>query len=267
MVIQKNAHIGKLAVMQRKPNRDYALAILQDIAHQVSLLMRENSFKVGQLVEFYPKNKRLLGMNVNGGAKIMLRLRQPFDEDQFLSREQILGTMLHELTHNLCGPHNATFYKKLDELMARQWVIEQRGLFDGFVGRGRKLGARPRAKIPGQTSGSGNVLGGNNAGSSWRMGSLNPQVRRSPREMAALAAEQRAQDAVWCGRPKVDAEPEFRELEFIDLEDEHPASSSSSSSSSSPSIPVPNMKDPEPSAKQKNGRTQGISEPEVIDLT
>lgn len=113
MTIQKNEHIDKVAVMQKKPNRDYALEILKDIAHRVSYLMREYKFKVGQLVEFYPKNKRLLGMNVNRGAKIMLRLRDPFNEEVFLSREAVLGTMLHELTHNVYGPHNALFYKKL----------------------------------------------------------------------------------------------------------------------------------------------------------
>ncbi|CEP61852.1 metalloendopeptidase WSS1 LALA0_S04e02168g [Lachancea lanzarotensis] len=258
MVIQKNAHIGKLAVMQRKPNRDYALAILKDIAHQVSLIMRENSFKVGQLVEFYPKNKRLLGMNVNGGSKIMLRLRQPFDEDQFLSREQILGTMLHELTHNVCGPHNATFYKKLDELTARQWVIEQRGLFDGFVGQGRKLGARPRARIPGRALGSGNVLGSAQNGS-WKIGSLDPQVRRSPREMAALAAEQRAQDAQWCGRPKVDEEPEVQELEFIDLADD---GDNDNKPESPPLVPMVPKGD-----ELRSGDAQSLSKPEVIDLT
>ncbi|SCV02937.1 LAME_0H06414g1_1 [Lachancea meyersii CBS 8951] len=239
MTIQRNAHVGKLAVMQRKPNRDYALAILKDIAHQVSLLMRENHFKVGQLVEFYPKNKRLLGMNVNGGSKIMLRLRQPFDEDQFLSREQILGTMLHELAHNVCGPHNAAFYRKLDELMARQWVIEQRGLFDGFVGRGRKLGARPRARIPGFVLGDSssnnnrgvNVLGGGDDGSgnSGLSGTLESKLRNSAKEMAALAAQQRAKDAQWCGRSKIDEEPDIKELEFIDLDsDDEPGSSASS---------------------------------------
>ncbi|SCU95908.1 LANO_0E11826g1_1 [Lachancea nothofagi CBS 11611] len=210
VVIQKNAHINQVAVMQRKPKREYALAILKDIAHQVSLLMRENKFKVGQLVEFYPKNKQLLGMNVNGGAKIMLRLRQPFDEDQFLAREQILGTMLHELTHNLHGPHNAIFYKKLDELMARQWVIEQRGLFDGFIGRGRKLGVQPKAKIPPQRLG-GNVLNG---------GSRLVPGRKSAKEMASEAAEKRAKDAQWCGRSKVDEEPAVQELAFIEIDSE-----------------------------------------------
>lgn len=31
---------------------------------------------------------------------------------------QVLGTMLHELCHNEHGPHNAAFYKLLDEITA-----------------------------------------------------------------------------------------------------------------------------------------------------
>ncbi len=33
-------------------------------------------------------------------------------------RAQVLGTMLHELCHNEHGPHNAAFYKLLDEITA-----------------------------------------------------------------------------------------------------------------------------------------------------
>ena len=204
MTTQKNVHIGSLAVMQKKPNKDYALSILKDIAHRVSYLMREHKFKVDQLVEFYPKNKRLLGMNVNRGAKIMLRLRQPFNEEEFLPREDILGTMLHELTHNVYGPHNALFYKKLDELTARTWVIESQGLYDGFIGRGRKLGVKPAGRTPPRRLGTS---GGHSVGSI-----------KSASEMAALAAQKRAFDAQWCASSSSTATPKPQDLQVIEID-------------------------------------------------
>ena len=38
----------------------------------------------------------LLGMNVNRGQKILIRLRQPSDKTSFFPWEHLLGTMLHE---------------------------------------------------------------------------------------------------------------------------------------------------------------------------
>ena len=145
----KNPHIKKVAVLQCKPNQEGALNIIKEIARKVSFLMKENHLKVVSLVEFYPRDQRLLGMNVNHGLKIMLRLRCPTDEFQFLSMESILGTMLHELTHNLFGPHDKKFYDKLDELIGRQWVIEQRGLYDTFLGNGHRLGGRSNLRSAG----------------------------------------------------------------------------------------------------------------------
>lgn len=46
------------------------------------------------------------GMNVNRGKKILIRLRPANDEGSFYDIEEMLiGTMLHELTHNVHGPH------------------------------------------------------------------------------------------------------------------------------------------------------------------
>lgn len=217
-VVHKNPHVAKVAVLQRKPGKDDALELLKDIAHRVSYLMRENGFKVGSLVEFFPRDKRLLGMNVNRGMKIMLRLRNPRDEFQFLPRESIMGTMLHELTHNLFGPHDNRFYAKLDELMGRQWVIEQQGLFDTFLGHGRRLGGqnldtdairRQRNRIIGSRG--------------TRLGSLTGETAgRNPREMAAIAAERRANDSKWCGAnsQRVIEQPSNEDLEVVVIDDD-----------------------------------------------
>ncbi|AJV32178.1 Wss1p [Saccharomyces cerevisiae FostersB] len=206
----KNPHIQKVAVLQSKPNKEDALNLIKEIAHKVSYLMKENHFKVTNLVEFYPRDQRLLGMNVNHGSKIMLRLRCSTDEFQFLPMECIMGTMLHELTHNLFGPHDKKFYNKLDELIGRQWVIEQRGLYDTFLGNGQRLGGRAnlrsnRYPMTGISTNTGIVR---KRGKGVKLGSLNPEgissIDRgnSPRELAAFAAERRYRDDRWCGETK-----------------------------------------------------------------
>lgn len=70
------------------------------------------------------------GLNVGGGggntSKICIRLRPARDERSFMDYESLLGTMLHELAHNMVSPHNVSFYKLLDELrkvrcIGRDW--------------------------------------------------------------------------------------------------------------------------------------------------
>lgn len=63
-----------------------------------------------------PKNPALLGLNVNHGVHVKLRLRRPNRDSEFYPFHQILDTMLHELCHNAHGPHNAVFYKLWDHL-------------------------------------------------------------------------------------------------------------------------------------------------------
>jgi WLM domain len=114
------------------------------------------------------------GLNVNGGEKIYLRLREPFDERQFLPQEAVLETMLHELTHIVRGPHDATFFKILETLKREQESLMMKGYTgEGFLSTGRQLGgnriplhearriARERAeKRRAQNKGSGQKLGG-----------------------------------------------------------------------------------------------------------
>ncbi|KAL3229228.1 DNA-dependent metalloprotease WSS1 [Nakaseomyces bracarensis] len=232
MVELPHPHIRKIAVLQRKPGKEDALKLLKDIAHRVSLLMRENGFKVTTLVEFYPRDRSLLGMNVNHGQKIMLRLRDPLDEFRFLPWESLMGTMLHELTHNVFGPHDQRFYSKLDDLSARQWCIDQLGLKDNFLGEGVKLGSAPNTrrgnpstvqrggkvnKRPGKGTRLGTLLGDDNV--------LRNTIRRlKPSQLAAMAAEQRNEaDKKWCVEDNKDANiPDDDTLDIVVLDDDQP---------------------------------------------
>ena len=81
---------------KHRPRESEALLILQKIASLVKPIMRQRDWKIGTLSEFYPAQKNLLGLNINAGQKICLRLRYPSDERQFLPLEQVVDTMLHE---------------------------------------------------------------------------------------------------------------------------------------------------------------------------
>lgn len=109
-------NITKIASLTKQPASDKALELIHEIATLVTPILHHYNFKVGLLCEMYPKNPGLLGLNVNRGQKICLRLRSSTDSRWFLDRDEIIGTMLHELTHNWHGPHNNIFYKTLDEL-------------------------------------------------------------------------------------------------------------------------------------------------------
>ena len=82
--------------LRNEPRADEALHTLRKIASLVKPIMRKHGWKVRTLQEFYPRENNLLGLNVNSGQRICLRLRQAFDRTQFLALESVVDTMLHE---------------------------------------------------------------------------------------------------------------------------------------------------------------------------
>ncbi|CAI5474425.1 unnamed protein product [Closterium sp. Yama58-4] len=104
--------------------------------------MARRKWKVPLLSEFSPSNARLLGLNVNRGREIRIRLRPAGKPDSFFPYEHVLGTMLHELTHIERGPHDAKFYKLLDELNEECDDLIARGITGtSFGGSGHRLGS------------------------------------------------------------------------------------------------------------------------------
>jgi len=171
-----------------------ALSMLQKIASIVKPIMRQRNWRVGILAEFYPHETNLLGLNINRGQKICLRLRYPGDENQFLPFENIVDTMLHELCHIVVGPHNQEFHALWDKLRDEHEALLRKGYTgEGFLGRGERLGggriplheAKRRARAAAEkrrtlTAGSGQKLGGS--------GIMRGQ---NPRAVIAAAAEKR----------------------------------------------------------------------------
>ncbi|OAA35354.1 zinc ion binding protein [Beauveria brongniartii RCEF 3172] len=108
--------IGSYVHLARLPRADEALRMLKLIISAVKPIMRNHRWKVGELAEFYPDEDDLLGLNVNGGRQIFLRLRYHDDKTRLARFDQVLDTMLHELCHNDIGPHNAAFHALWDKL-------------------------------------------------------------------------------------------------------------------------------------------------------
>ena len=157
-----------------RPRSTEALQALKKIASLVKPIMRQRNWIVGTLCEFYPEENNLLGLNINRGQKICLRLRHPGDERQFLPIEQVTDTMLHELCHNVIGPHNQEFHALWDQLRDEHEALVRKGYTgEGFLSEGRRLGgqrlpmheAKRRARAAAEkrkvlTTGSGQKLGG-----------------------------------------------------------------------------------------------------------
>lgn len=194
-----------------------AKAILDRVARTVTPVMLRRRWKVLMLKEFYPQQDGLLGMNVNRGETILLRLRPPGNKNEFYPWEHTIGTMIHELTHMEIGPHNSDFYKLMDEIADEVDRDQISSLGGGnvssisvgtFQGQGQKLGGREvlngrdrftKAQAVAQatqirldrtklTSGSGQRLGGPDR----------PMSREELRQQAALAAERRMRDDLAC---------------------------------------------------------------------
>ena len=88
--------------------------------------------KRGRKTRRMPNN--VLGYNLSHGTRngnsvhrIHLRLRHP-TKHTFYPYEDIAGTMCHELAHCERGPHDAKFYKLMDEIMEQYAVFMVKGL-------------------------------------------------------------------------------------------------------------------------------------------
>lgn len=85
---------------------------------------------------------------MNRGQKILLRLRYPGDRTQFLPIEQVVDTMLHELSHIVHGPHDAKFHALWEQLRDEHEGLVMKGYTgEGFLSQGHKLGGRSGVPI------------------------------------------------------------------------------------------------------------------------
>lgn len=239
-------HIGSLT---RFPDKLEARMLLQQVAKLVAPIMHENSFKVGTLCEMYPKNGNLLGLNVNRGQKILLRLRYASNLMLFLPLGDILGTMLHELTHNVHGAHDVQFYNFLDKLRARLELLQAQAL-TSYICEEQKLGtirgsatATVRSKRLAALKPTFKTERRRLGGSGGNIGNTSGAVDASQlRQLRLQAAERRLQDSKWCGK-STDAEPDISEVEIVDLTNEDEDLTGLETPGNPPKAPSPQFQD------------------------
>ncbi|VFQ82502.1 unnamed protein product [Cuscuta campestris] len=201
--------VWEIKSLKRKPKQEEAQKFLERIAKQVQPIMRKHGWRVKLLSEFCPKNANLLGLNVGAGVNVKLRLRRPYRDEDFLPYDDVLDTMLHELCHNVHSPHNTSFYKLWDELRKECEDLLSKGISgtgEGFDLPGRRLGgffpqpslsslrttiaaaAEKRAQLTTLLPPGPKRIGGDRS----IMGAL------TPIQAAAMAAERRSHDNIWC---------------------------------------------------------------------
>lgn len=223
--------------LKDRPHADRALPMLQRVATLVKPIMRKHGWVLPLLSEFFPESPNLVGLNVNGGEQILLRLRLPWAPDTFYEEDQVVRVMLHELTHNVHGPHDETFYKSLAALEDEYDALVRSGYAgEGFFSPGHRLGAGISYDLPPylarlkaleaaeERRRANDVLGGGG-----RLGGLRNTALQGmdPRELAAQAAERRKRDEIECGSgilAQREAERAARESieDIIDLTDDSP---------------------------------------------
>ena len=214
--------VWEVCPLKKMPNPEKATQYLNNLVKATANIMLKRKWKVKVLKEFYPTNDNLLGMNVNRGASICIRLRSPHDRNVFLEWHDILGTMCHELAHMVISPHNAEFYKLWDQI-ADEVAMESSGMI-GFGNRANNGTSSSSSVIP--FSGNSTALGGgkvvprermsevaaqaaikrqklstNSSGSGQKLGGIHSGKHLSPTELArlaAIAAERRIIDDKWC---------------------------------------------------------------------
>ncbi|CAH8342329.1 unnamed protein product [Eruca vesicaria subsp. sativa] len=208
--------VWEIKALKKKPKEEEARKILEKVANQVQPIMTRRKWRVKLLSEFCPTNPRLLGVNVNRGVHVKLRLRRVNHDADFLSYHEVLDTMLHELCHNAHGPHNASFYKLWDELRKECEELMSKGITgtgQGFDVPGKRLGGFSRqppisslrataAKAAEKRVRAGNLLP---SGPHRLGGDSSIMSDLTPVQAAAMAAERRLLDDIWCGSQSTEA--------------------------------------------------------------
>jgi len=189
-----------------------ARKMLEMAAKQVQPIMRKRKWNVKLLSEFCPSNPALLGLNIDGGREVRVRLRRHNHESEFYPYEDVLGTLLHELTHNVHGPHDAKFYKLLDEITKECEELMAKGITgtgQGFDAPGKRLGGYTHNPPPTNLRSAAAAAAEKRARSgvlmpsgSHRLGGDSEIMKAlSPLQAAAMAAERRLKDDLWCAAP------------------------------------------------------------------
>ncbi|XP_024967368.1 uncharacterized protein LOC112507157 isoform X2 [Cynara cardunculus var. scolymus] len=267
--------VWEIRTLKRKVGGDEAGRFLEKIAKQVQPIMRKHKWRVKVLSEI-PKNPSLLGLNVAHGVHVKLRLRRPNTDWDWYPFDEVLDTMLHELCHNAISAHNAAFYKLWDELRKECEQLINEGISGsatGFDLPGRRLGGfsrQPPLSSLRQTA----LLAAENR---KRQGSLLPSGPKrlggnksimsslTPVQAAAMAAERRFQDDLWCGLEETVEEEESGAA--VPQQHQNIRNSASSSGLGADTDARSQKRSRQETNKLRSQCCDGHSEPNFVDLT
>ncbi|GKT64827.1 LOW QUALITY PROTEIN: WLM domain-containing protein [Colletotrichum tofieldiae] len=158
------------------PRASDALQTLKKVASLVKPIMRVRGWKVQELAEFYPDQANLL--------------------------EQVVDTMLHELSHIVFGPHDGNFHALWNQLRDEHEALIRKGYTgEGFLSEGHRLGggripmheARRLARTAAEKRHS------LTAGSGRRLGGSGPSIGSDIRRTIVGAIERRNNTLQGCG--------------------------------------------------------------------
>lgn len=223
----KNPNIGFIGSLKKGPSPDHCLQMLYSLSHRVSKLMQQHNLKIGVLQEFFPKDDNLLGLNVNRGQKVLLRLRRNNDPYLLMDEDMVLDTLLHELCHNSIGPHNDAFHKLWEDYRSTQYGNQALGLYNNFLGQGKKIADDPgrfvidNNKIVEKVKQKAKFSKGRKLGTATKVG-VSMLSGLTPAEMARQAALERFQkfeeESCSCNKD-LDVDDDS-DIEIIDMKDD-----------------------------------------------
>ncbi|KAL7410498.1 WLM domain-containing protein [Mrakia frigida] len=200
-LVLKFSHLVKMSEPEK------ALGLLEKIASLVKPIMKKHSWTLPLLSEFFPSSSNLLGMNKNGGEQILIRLRPAHSPDRFLDLDDLIGTMLHELTHNVHGPHDEKFYAFMKVLNEEYDALISGGYSgEGFLSNGTRVGVGVAHDLPPHLAKAKALAAAEERAKKQRL--MGPggkiggvrKVGKTPRELAAdVSSIFSSEGAVWRG--------------------------------------------------------------------
>jgi hypothetical protein len=226
---------GALEPLVEFRDKHVASAMLARLAHDRGVLavMQRHGWRIGTIFELYPKGKVgmspscLMGINVNRGERIGLRLRTD-DLAGWRPYENVRKVLFHELTHQEHSEHGVPFNEFMSALLreadAHDWTVSAgRRLDGGTVEKGRHgiASERQRAVVVSDTGerifvgGRGTTGGASGASgaAATREARLRAIRARAVAAAAVAAVEPGAADAAVDSAEAIEAAPEPVALE------------------------------------------------------
>ena len=309
-------YIGGIKTLSERSgwvNEAEARDLLERAATATLPLMAKRGWKVDVLKEFFPRNAGLLGLNASFGkgtsdhrCTISVRCRPAHAGKRggcYMYRD-IIGTLVHELTHIVHSAHDERFYALMDELLNE---VDHLGggvhfVFGAGASRaGRELasgstaaGAFGGARLPAPGGGGGGPQGNGASASPHGVIPFQGKGRTTagiaprgltPREAAARAAERRLRDQQTCGQGHaadeiIDLTAEEAEEEAVSLSQNHsqksPVIAAPPAPRQSPRHHAPAPPSPKRQKRERRRRRDGVGTylahvpkagDEVVDLT